>query len=88
MPALPQRPGKADRSIASKASRNRAIRDYERRWSSSPGYGCAISRTRRSPSGSTTAENATVADLHGLAYNMKRVMRILGIGGLMAAMRA
>jgi hypothetical protein len=28
---------------------------YERRWSSSPGYGCAISRTQRSPSGSTTA---------------------------------
>jgi len=26
--------------------------------------------------------------LHALAYNMKRVMRILGIGGLMAAMRA
>ena len=44
MPALPQRPGKAGRSIASKASRDRAIRDYERRWSSSPGYGCAISR--------------------------------------------
>ena len=31
MPALPQRPGKAGRSIASKASRNQAIRDYERR---------------------------------------------------------
>jgi transposase len=26
--------------------------------------------------------------LHVLAYNMKRVMRILGIGGLMDAMRA
>jgi len=29
-----------------------------------------------------------VAALHALAYDMKRVMRILGIGGLMAAMRA
>jgi hypothetical protein len=26
--------------------------------------------------------------LHVLAYNMKRVMQILGVGGLMAAMRA
>ena len=31
MPALPRRPGKAGRSIASKASPNRAIRDCERR---------------------------------------------------------
>ena len=26
--------------------------------------------------------------LHVLAYNVKRVMQILGVGGLMAAMRA
>jgi hypothetical protein len=26
--------------------------------------------------------------LHVLAYNMKRVMRILGVGGLMEAIRA
>jgi hypothetical protein len=26
--------------------------------------------------------------LHVLAYNMKRVMQILGVGGLMAALRA
>jgi transposase len=31
---------------------------------------------------------ATEMALHVLAYNMKRVMRILGVGGLMAAMRA
>jgi hypothetical protein len=30
----------------------------------------------------------TEALLHVLAYNMKRVMQSLGVGGLMAAMRA
>jgi transposase len=36
----------------------------------------------------TLPKVATEMALHVLAYNMKRVMRILGIGGLMAAMRA
>ena len=31
---------------------------------------------------------ATEMALHVIAYNMKRVMRILGVGELMAAMRA
>ena len=31
---------------------------------------------------------STEMALHVLAYNMKRVMRILGIGGLMEAIRA
>jgi hypothetical protein len=33
-------------------------------------------------------EVASEMALHVLAYNMKRVMQILGVGGLMAAMRA
>jgi hypothetical protein len=36
----------------------------------------------------TLTKVATEMALHVLAYNMKRVMRILGVGGLMAAMRA
>lgn len=36
----------------------------------------------------TLANVATEMALHVLAYNMKRVMRILGVSGLMAAMRA
>jgi hypothetical protein len=35
-----------------------------------------------------TIKVATEMALHVLAYNMKRVMRILGVGELMAAMRA
>jgi hypothetical protein len=36
-----------------------------------------------------TLKNAsTEMALHVLAYNMKRVMRILGVGGLMEAIRA
>jgi hypothetical protein len=36
-----------------------------------------------------TLENAnTEMALHVLAYNMKRVIRILGVGGLMEAIRA
>jgi transposase len=31
---------------------------------------------------------STELALHVLAYNMKRVMRILGVGGLMVAIRA
>jgi hypothetical protein len=31
---------------------------------------------------------STEMALHVLAYNMKRVMRILGVGGLMEAIRA
>jgi|HubBroStandDraft_4_1064222.scaffolds.fasta_scaffold545257_1 hypothetical protein len=37
---------------------------------------------------SFTASNTSEMALHVLAYNMKRVMQILGVGGLMAAMRA
>jgi Transposase DDE domain len=36
----------------------------------------------------TLPKVASEMALHVLAYNMKRVMRILGVGGLMAAMRA
>jgi transposase len=36
----------------------------------------------------TLPKVATEMALHVLAYNMKRMMRILGVGGLMAAMRA
>lgn len=36
----------------------------------------------------TLPKVATEMALHVLAYNMKRVMRILGVGGLMAAMCA
>jgi len=36
----------------------------------------------------TLPKVATEMALHVLAYNMKRVMRILGVGGLMDAMRA
>ena len=36
----------------------------------------------------TLPKVATEMALHVLAYNMKRVMRILGVGELMAAMRA
>jgi hypothetical protein len=36
----------------------------------------------------TLPKVATEMALHVLAYNLKRVMRILGIGELMAAMRA
>ena len=37
----------------------------------------------------TTLKNvSTEMALHVLAYNMKRVMRILGVGGLMEAIRA
>ncbi len=38
-------PGKAARSIMSRACPNRETRGCVRRWSSSPGSGCAISRT-------------------------------------------
>jgi hypothetical protein len=36
----------------------------------------------------TLARVSTEMSLHVLAYNMKRVMRLLGIGGLIEAMRA
>jgi hypothetical protein len=36
----------------------------------------------------TLPKVATEMALHVLAYNMKRAMRILGVGGLMDAMRA
>ena len=36
----------------------------------------------------TLPKVATEMALHVLAYNMKRVMRILGVGGLIDAMRA
>ena len=36
----------------------------------------------------TLPKVATEMALNVLAYNMKRVMRILGVGGLMQAMRA
>ena len=48
---LRRRPGKADRSTASKAFPKQAIPACEPSSSSSPGYGCAISRNRRWPSG-------------------------------------
>ena len=53
--------GRADRSIMNKASPKPAIRDCERRLSSSLGYGCAISRTRRWPSGFMSGSGATAA---------------------------
>ncbi len=43
----PRRPGKADPSIASRAFPKPGIHDCEPSSSSSPGYGCAISRNRR-----------------------------------------
>ena len=36
----------------------------------------------------TLARVRTEMSLHVLAYNLKRVMRILGIGGMLAALRA
>jgi hypothetical protein len=36
----------------------------------------------------TLAHVGTEMALHVLAYNMKRVMRILGVGGLMEAIHA
>ena len=36
----------------------------------------------------TLKKLSTEMALHVLAYNMKRVMRILGVGGLMQAIRA
>jgi transposase len=47
MRAWRQHPGRVDPSIANRACLKPAIRDCERRSSSSPGYGCAINRNRR-----------------------------------------
>jgi hypothetical protein len=47
MRAWRRHPGRADRSIANKGFLKPAIRDCGQRSSSSPGYGCAISRNRR-----------------------------------------
>ena len=60
-PGWRRRPGKADRSIASKASPKPAIRDCEPPSSNSPGCGCAISRNRRWPCGSKNGSTATAA---------------------------
>ena len=44
---------------------------------------------RRAASPESVLEHVgTEMALHVLAYNMKRVMRILGVGGLMEAIRA
>ena len=61
MRAWRQHPGKADRLIANKACRKQAIRDCEQRLSSSRGYGCAISRTRRWPCGLKNGSGAMAA---------------------------
>jgi transposase len=51
-------PGRADRSIANRASPRQAIHDCEQHSSNSHGYGCATSRNRRSPCGSRNASCA------------------------------
>ena len=56
-----RRPGKADRSITSRASPKQVIRDCEPPWFSLPGYGSAISRNRRWPCGSKNGSTATAA---------------------------
>ena len=56
-------PGRADRSIANRACLKQAIRDCEQRSSSSPGYGCAISRNRRWPCGLKNGSGAMAAVL-------------------------
>ena len=56
-----RRPGKADRSITSRASPKPVIRDCEPPWFSLPGYGSAISRNRRWLFGSKNGSTATAA---------------------------
>ena len=55
--------GRADRLTGNRACRNQAIRDCEQRSSSSPGYGCAISRNRRWLCGSKNGSSAMAAVL-------------------------
>jgi hypothetical protein len=53
-----RRPGRADRSIANKVFPKQATHDCEQRSSSSHGYGCVISRNRRSRCGLKNASSA------------------------------
>ena len=56
-----RRPGRADRSIVNKAFLKPEIRDCEPPSYNSPGYGCAISRSRHWPCGSKNGSDATAA---------------------------
>ena len=56
-----RRPGKADRSIVSRAFPKPEIHDCEPPSSSLPGYGCATSRNRRWPCGSKSGSTAMAA---------------------------
>jgi len=51
------RPGKADLSIGNKGSRKPGTQGYGQRLFSWLGYGCVISRSRRSPCGSRNASS-------------------------------
>ena len=59
-------------------------------WAKSSRNGWAASSRNdgRLPPESVLEHVGTEMALHVLAYNMKRVMRILGVGGLMEAIRA
>ena len=63
MLAWRQHRGRADQLIANRACLKQAIRDCEQRSSSLPGYGCAISRNRRWPSGLKNGSSAMAAVL-------------------------
>lgn len=55
------RPGKADLSIGNKGSRKPGTQDYGQHLFSWLGYGCVISRSRRSPCGSRNASSRVAA---------------------------